>query len=75
MGKVDNVINDLMNIARLEFSDTTEKSPETSTDIELYCLCHRPDDGRLMVQCDQCDCWSEDVTTMDMSVLYGGSGN
>uniref|UniRef100_A0A8W8MEI4 PHD-type domain-containing protein n=1 Tax=Magallana gigas TaxID=29159 RepID=A0A8W8MEI4_MAGGI len=38
-------------------SDTTEKSPETSTDTELYCLCHRPDDGKLMVQCDQCDCW------------------
>lgn len=54
--------------------DTTEKSPETSTDTELYCLCHRPDDGKLMVQCDQCDCWyhglcvgvsPEDVTTMD----------
>lgn len=68
------MIYDLMNIARLEFSDTTEKSPETSTDTELYCLRHRPDDERLMVQCDQCDCWyhglcvgvsSEDVTTMD----------
>lgn len=58
-------------------SDTTEKWPETSTDTELYCLCHRHDDKRLMVQCDQCDCWyhgscvrvsSEEITIMDLFI-------
>lgn len=58
-------------------SDTAENSAQTSTDTEIYCLCHRSDDKRLMVHCDQYDCRYhglcfgvslEDVTTMDQFI-------
>lgn len=56
------------------FFDIIEKLLEIFIDIEFYCFCYCFDDGKLMVQCDQCDCWYyglcvgvllEDVIIMD----------
>ena len=41
--------------------------------MDVYCFCRRPDDGRLMVQCNQCDGWFHGecvgVTTQEVADL------
>jgi COMPASS component SPP1 len=31
--------------------------PLRAEDPSIYCTCHKPDDGKLMIQCDWCDGW------------------
>ena len=54
-------------------SSTSTQSPDPSSDTDVYCFCRRPDDGRLMVQCDQCDGWFHGecvgVTTQEVADL------
>ena len=54
-------------------TSTNTQSPDLSSDTEVYCFCRRPDDGRLMVQCEQCDWWFHggciSVTTQEVADL------
>nr|XP_022308173.1 uncharacterized protein LOC111114177 [Crassostrea virginica] len=54
-------------------SSTSTQSPDPSSDTDVYCFCRRPDYGRLMVQCDQCDGWFHGecvgVTTQEVADL------
>lgn len=34
-----------------------QQERETNQNSELYCLCHGPDDGGFMIQCDYCEEW------------------
>jgi hypothetical protein len=32
-------------------------APPRTEDPQVHCTCRKPDDGRLMIQCDRCDIW------------------
>ena len=36
---------------------TLPDAPGTQLNNDVYCICRKPDDGRLMVQCDRCGDW------------------
>ena len=54
-------------------SSISTQSSDPSSDTDVYCFCRRPDRGRLMVQCDQCDGWFHGecmgVTTQEVADL------
>ena len=54
-------------------SSTSTQSPDLSSNTDVYCFCRRLDDGRLMVQCNQCDGWFHGecvgVTTQEVADL------
>ena len=65
-------------------SSTSTQSPDLSSDTEVYCFCRRPDDGRLMVQCNQCDGWfhgecvgvtTQEVADLDQYICSSCMGN
>ncbi|XP_061166032.1 uncharacterized protein LOC133174957 [Saccostrea echinata] len=58
-------------------TESAKSSDGDLTDSELYCFCRRPDDGGLMIQCDQCDGWfhgvcvgvtSEEASSLDQYI-------
>ena len=64
--------------------DSSAKSSDPNlSDGDTYCICHKPDDGRLMVQCDQCEGWfhgvcvgvtSEEASSLDQYICPPCSG-
>ena len=55
-------------------SSTSTQYPDLSSDTDVYCFCRRPDDGLLIVKCDQCDGWFHrvcvGVTTQGVADLH-----
>ncbi|KAJ9125839.1 hypothetical protein QFC24_002623 [Naganishia onofrii] len=43
--------------SKAAFDLTPARRDESDEDEELHCLCRKPEDGKTMIQCDDCDVW------------------
>lgn len=50
--------------SKAAFDLTPARRDESDEDEELHCLCRKPEDGKTMIQCDDCDVWYVTVSSL-----------